>query len=427
MANELGAGLGDILSMALEQTGVESLAPPQISMDSNSILSAAAGTLDSSLLSSDIGVLTEGLFSTLAMVKETPIPLVSNHLSVPVVATQSGLPLESTPQAIVQETAAQEAPVLAGAVPMSTEAPILSKPNPDMGGESLDLRQPVAKGEGEGVKTDTQASTMDEDIDLNELLSVGDDIDANINHLSLLGMDVAPPVSTSKTALQSATGPPPLPLDPPLPESDTGANNDPASSIDDLSSLLSITGSQYLESLDPSFIADDSGKNETNETMNGAKLSPLSSVSTPTLSPQPSIADLVNAVTTASNSLSTTNVPSLPPIAATSLIPTATISTSPLTTALLPLTTSASVTSSLPVTSTTTTTKLDVAAILKEVTQQKTSSIAASTTLTNSVSVTVVPSPTALKAISQKKATIIPLRGGLPIMARPPLALKGER
>ena len=425
MASELGAGLGDILSMALEQTGVEALQPPQISMDSHSILSAAADTLDSSLLSSDIGVLTEGLFSTLAMVKETPIPLVANNLTAPVVTTQSEVPLESTPPAIVQETIAQEAPVPVEAVPMSTEASVLSKPSPVMGGESLDLHQPVAKGEAEGVKTEVQSSMLDDDIDLNEFLSVGDDIDANINHLSLLGMDIAPPVSASESSLQSTTGP----LPPPLPESDTGTNNDATSSIDDLSSLLSITGSQYLESLDPSFIADNSGKNETNKTkpaVNDVKLSPLSSVSTPILSPQPVIADLVNSVTTASDSLSTTNVPPLPPIAATSLISTATVSSSPLTTALLPLSTSASVTSSVPMTSTTTT-KLDVAAILNKVTQQVTSSTAASTTLTNSVSVTVVPSPNALKGISQKKPTIIPLHGGLPIVTRTPLALKSER
>lgn len=59
-------GLNDILSLALEQTGVGVLPTPQVSVeDSTSILSAAAGTIDNAVLASDIGELTEGLFSSL--------------------------------------------------------------------------------------------------------------------------------------------------------------------------------------------------------------------------------------------------------------------------------------------------------------------------------------------------------------------------
>ena len=62
----MSGGLGDILSLALEQTGVGMLPTPHVAVeDPTSILSAAAGTIDNSVLSSDIGALTEGLFSSL--------------------------------------------------------------------------------------------------------------------------------------------------------------------------------------------------------------------------------------------------------------------------------------------------------------------------------------------------------------------------
>ena len=63
-------GLNDILSLALEQTGVGALPTPHVSVeDPTMILSAAAGTIDNAVLASDIGELTEGLFSSLHGVK----------------------------------------------------------------------------------------------------------------------------------------------------------------------------------------------------------------------------------------------------------------------------------------------------------------------------------------------------------------------
>ena len=66
-------GLGDILSLALKKTGVSSgNAPRQLTTDEpSSFLNHAAGAIDDSLLSTDIGTLTEGLFSDLSSVKSS--------------------------------------------------------------------------------------------------------------------------------------------------------------------------------------------------------------------------------------------------------------------------------------------------------------------------------------------------------------------
>lgn len=79
----MSGGLGDILSLALEQTGVGVLPTPHVAVeDPTSILSAAAGTIDNSVLSSDIGALTEGLFSSLHGTKE-PASMVASYEAMP--------------------------------------------------------------------------------------------------------------------------------------------------------------------------------------------------------------------------------------------------------------------------------------------------------------------------------------------------------
>ena len=67
-------GLNDILSLALEQTGVGALPTPHVSVeDPTMMLSAAAGTIDNAVLASDIGELTEGLFSSLHGANKPPV------------------------------------------------------------------------------------------------------------------------------------------------------------------------------------------------------------------------------------------------------------------------------------------------------------------------------------------------------------------
>lgn len=69
-------GLNDILSLALEQTGVGALPTPHVSVeDPTMILSAAAGTIDNAVLASDVGELTEGLFSSLHGVNKLPVTI----------------------------------------------------------------------------------------------------------------------------------------------------------------------------------------------------------------------------------------------------------------------------------------------------------------------------------------------------------------
>lgn len=202
--------LGDILSLALQQTGVGALNPPRLSLDNpSSILNEAADTIDDSLLSSDIGSLTQGLLSNLARPTS----------SKPATALHHGL--------VRQGGSGTGMSNRVDGLPVGNLIDISSFPeiaNGSFGG-----------GLGPEENGPVDLSALEENIDLDELLS---------------GVDPMPPVSLA-TSGESTSGmaeldpaamlfPPPSTAPNPL---SNGADSD------DISSLLDVTGAEYLESL----------------------------------------------------------------------------------------------------------------------------------------------------------------------------------
>ena len=406
-----GGGLEDILSMALMQTGVDSVPPAQISMDSSCILSAAANTLDSSLLSTDIGVLTEGLLSTLAMAKGNTTagkpPTVntstrsSNSAGLSVVTSQPGVsvapPLcETTPSSLAPSEKLTTPEVAIGKLD-TTVVPTQSSPLP------LTLARPPSESEvktAQILRAELHSSCMDDDIDLDELLSVGDNMNTEMGHLE-----------GSATTLQTVSSNVPQP-----PASNqfvgSSSNTNTSSTDDDLSSLLNMAGTQYLESLDPQLVSD------TEQSVLAGQTS--SARSTDSVYDVPSIVNLLTSTTVATTSappsLLTKSTTSNTPL--TPLIPTMSVTPTPTTSPAAPSTNVTHCTKSTPTTTTSLpqkkpvlpTTKLDIAAILKEVTQTVPKS---SSALTNTVSVTVVPSAAienVLRSLkSQGRISAVPL------------------
>lgn len=409
-------GLGDILSMALMQTGVESMAPPQISLDSSSILNAAANTLDSSLLSTDIGVLTEGLFSTLAMVREGPSkPQTVNDSTDTAAVTQPGMTMSGSNQvapSLLGTTHSSLAP--SAAVPTTSETATHNlNVEAARSIQSLTVTEPPSEAEvktAQLLKAELQNSCMDDDIDLDELLSAGD-VNADVNHISLLDMDV-----NGSETLQSASNDSLKP-----PTINVASSGDPNTSTtdDDLSSLLNMAGSQYLESLDTQVVTTRDQGTLTGEA--GSTLLPSNSACE-----APSI---VRVLTTSSVTSTAPSNPRKATINTTPLMPTTSVTPSP--TSLSPSTSVTNITKSTTNSPKTVlpTTKLDITAILREVTQMSPASIAVSTSpLTSTVSVTVVPSATTVRVgAGLKPQGLVSLPRGVPLVAKAPLALASQR
>ena len=227
-SNEGGLSLpGDILSLALQQTGVESLAPPTISMaDSSSILSAAAATINSNLLSRDVEALTEGLLTSLTTTKATPN------------ASSAGNVLQS-PQG--QWTYSQEARMHCSAPDTTFTTSCVSQSVPcnfmDLPMDSVPAVNGLATG------------SMGSDISDLELLDFNDLLP------SIASLVPAPPVSNSNMGnsipipCNSGTHLSQDPFQSALPSYSTNGSALDGSLDDELSSLLNSTGTEYLESL----------------------------------------------------------------------------------------------------------------------------------------------------------------------------------
>ena len=446
-----GGGLGDILSMALRQTGVESMTSPQISLDSSSILNAAANTLDPSLLSSDIGVLTRGLFSTLAIVRDSPSKpslAASGRTSCSIadvtpadIATTYSIPLAAPLLEMTCSTGSESAKAAAFD---RNKQDALSKPSSSPVAELPSTSESERPGgdEAQLVKLQTQNSCMDDDIDLDELLSVGDNVNANISHISLLDMEVGP--SGDVSTFPSAT---PVSFDPQSFSAastghagGSGAAASSAGEDDDLSSLLNMAGSQYLESLDPDFIGGGGGQQD--ELAGKSSLGTSSSLQVPpsgSVTVAVSLADLLTPVPGASSNGFRNSSSSLPAKTTTSSTPLLLPTTSPSPVTPSPSSSPANVPKSTTTAAATTTTpavvpttKLDVAAILREVARLAPALTTASTaSITNTVSVTVVPSSALANAIRAsgllRPQARVSLPGGVPLVTRAPLALTGQR
>lgn len=454
-----GGGLGDILSMALLQTGVDSLAPTQISMDSNSILNAAANTLDSSLLSTDIGVLTEGLFSTLAMAKGNTVSnkksCTTNNTSghaTPVtgilavskdqdVATPSSLvathttlvsSVHTSPPSSVQHTSPPVEVVTPAHLPLT----LLPEPPSESEMKTAQL-----------LKAELHNSCMDNDIDLDELL-MGDD--SCMDDMSLLNVPVDPlQASTSSELfhpLTNSTAP-----------NVTGTNTTPTSviGVNTQPSLIGVnTGLSGAGLNTPPIVIStrDTLSNNLSSLFTMASTSYLGNLahlsnSTPTISSNTTSSTIAKETTSALPVVATTHIVSdttssvgkaFTSISSTKLHSTSYIATTTTTPPVLPKTSPTPTPSvSLFITPTTTalsgppkkqvipSTKLDIAAILREVTKMTPASISASTSsLTNTVSVTVVPSAAVQNALrgGVKTQRVLALTGSL--SAKTQLALQ---
>ena len=201
-SDSVGGGFGDILSMALKQTGVESVSSPQVDLaNPNGILNEAAGAIDVSLLSSDIGSLTKGLFSSLS-------------------GTNAVNPCEKTPVSLSNGTAL---------------FPMAHSPVSGLRSVPTEYPNPLIKQESAGLDF-----LPDNVLDL---LSDGTVLSGNnsglsgdsVPHASVSQLSFAvPPIATPPTHPTFLTD---MPM-----QTDTGLD-------DDLSDLLNSTGAEYLESL----------------------------------------------------------------------------------------------------------------------------------------------------------------------------------
>lgn len=420
-----GGGLGDILSMALLQTGVESVPSTQISLDSNSILNAAANTLDSSLLSTDINVLTEGLFSTLAMVKDSPSTSKPQALNT---STCSNNVDSATPNIMVSE----ETPTLGVTAPL----PVLSTALPTMSlattqsvctdVASAGLAQPlavVAPPTESEVKTAQLLKAelqncMDDDIDLDELLSVGDQVNSDINQLSFLDANTHSDFKPEPSDVSVLLNPPTTSSD----SSTVGSTSSTSVSNSDTSRLMNVDGSQCLKGMQPQLVNTRSNEENSEPAGEKSSVTPLNRASN-----APSVVDLLATA----GVTSTTLAPSLPVKTTTTTSPPPPIPsvTPSLTNITKPTTVTTTPNPTKPVLPTT---KLDIAAILREVTKMTPASIAASTSaLTNTVKVTVVPSAAVANMMKAggglTPQTLVSLPGKVPLVARAPVTLAGQR
>ena len=352
-----GGGLGDILSMALFQTGVDSMTPAQISVDSSSILNAAANTLDSSLLSTDISVLTAGLFSTLA--KENAIKRTNSTNTTattaqsPAVSAESKVPNETAQTSTVYSWGANESSN-SGAAPHPLT--LVARPPSESEVKTAQL-----------LKAELQNPAIDDDIDLDELLGGGDSTSVGgIDELSLFTGAVG-----SSSSLTSVPSDPFLfTATPPLSGVGSATAQDPFSSL--------------LGTLGPATAAPTASRDTPPSELTVVKVSapPTRSVSqTKTLATSSSSVSLTKATN------STVTLSSAP----NSLVPPAPI-TSTTVTGITKITRTAAPPPSQPPAKrpVLSTTKLDLAAILREVTKMAPITVTTSP-LTSTVSVTVVP------------------------------------
>ena len=349
-----GGGLGDILSMALFQTGVDSMTPAQISVDSSSILNAAANTLDSSLLSTDISVLTAGLFSTLA--KENAIKRTNSTNTTattaqsPAVSAESKVPNETS---TVYSSGANES-YNSGAAPHPLT--LVARPPSESEVKTAQL-----------LKAELQNPAIDDDIDLDELLGGGDSTSVGgIDELSLFTGAVG-----SSSSLTSVPSDPFLfTATPPLSGVGSATTQDPFSSL--------------LGALGPATSAPTASRDTPPSKPTVVKVSapPTRSVSqTKTLATSSSSVSLTKATNSTATLSSAPNSPVPPaPITSTTV------------TGITKITRTAAPPPSQPPAKrpVLSTTKLDLAAILREVTKMAPITVTTSP-LTSTVSVTVVP------------------------------------
>ena len=356
-----GGGLGDILSMALFQTGVDSMTPAQISVDSSSILNAAANTLDSSLLSTDISVLTAGLFSTLARenaIKRTnSTNTTATTAQSPAVSAESKVPNETAQTSTVYSWGANESSN-SGAAPHPLT--LVARPPSESEVKTAQL-----------LKAELQNPAIDDDIDLDELLGGGDSTSVGgIDELSLFTGAVG-----SSSSLTSVPSDPFLfTATPPLSGVGSATAQDPFSSL--------------LGALGPATAAPTASRDTppSKPTVVKVPAPPTRSVSqssteTKTLATSSSSVSLTKATN------STATLSSAP----NSLVPPAPI-TSTTVTGITKITRTAAPPPSQPPAKrpVLSTTKLDLAAILREVTKMAPITVTTSP-LTSTVSVTVVP------------------------------------
>ncbi|CAI8027595.1 Protein strawberry notch homolog 1, partial [Geodia barretti] len=426
-----GGGLGDILSMALFQTGVNSIAPAQISVDHSSILNAAANTLDSSLLSTDISVLTAGLLSTLAREnalrnEQNKSRATGTNPQPTATVVSSGKP---TPTAQSAQTPTVPPSVTNCALSLVTRPPSESEMKT-----------------AELLKAELRNSALDNDIDLDELLAGGDSMSVDsVNEMSFLTGSVG-----SNSTLNTA------PSDPFLLPSHTTSPSLPGlctnTAADPFSSLLNMPSTHHLGSMEPPSSAPgvsvpgSTGQNTPPAVSRSPVLTAPQSVKLTTAATSTSSSSSLSAssssVKTTKRALplpfpapsltSSTSSPAAPSLSSSpssntitglnKITSTSTSTTTPSSTKKVALFTtkpglpSAATKPALPAT------KLDLAAILREVTKMTPGSVSTSP-LTSTVSVTIVPPSavqTAMEGVGGGARThrLFSLPGGVSFLAK---------
>lgn len=221
-------GLGDILSMALEQTGFELETSMSNLLDTDALLNVGGSCNDDPLLSMDIGSLTQGLFSGLS--------------SATLAATLTSITSVQTPASIAETTLIS-----------SQQCTNSSK-------------QPLALVKTEPMKPSFNSVELDLDgINLNELISQDPPVSeffpknslAPVSSLSELQGFAQSSLITAVPSLSellpqvlvSAAGTSVIETAPALAQPLLVAQQQQLDSTDDLSALLDSTGSEYLDSI----------------------------------------------------------------------------------------------------------------------------------------------------------------------------------
>ena len=225
-------GLGDILSMALEQTGFELDTSMGLNLDTNALLNVGGSCTDDPLFSMDISSLTQGLFSGL-----NSATLVATSLSSVLSA--------STPSSIAQTTLifsqqgssvqfSKEPPISVKAEPMKTGIDSMEL---DLDGinlnELISQDPPVAKLLPSNPVAAVVPSLSDiQGLAHNSLITAVPTLGELLPHVSITA--AAPSINEGRAPAHSQ----PLMF-----------ASQELDSTDDLSALLDSTGSEYLDSI----------------------------------------------------------------------------------------------------------------------------------------------------------------------------------
>eukprot|EP00731_Ephydatia_muelleri_P023466 Em0015g1049a len=224
-------GLGDILSMALEQTGFELDTSMGLNLlDTNALLNVGGSCTDDPLLSMDISSLTQGLFSGLSSATLAATSL-SSVMSVPTPSSIAQTTLTFSQQAGIQFS--KEPPVSVEAEPMKTGIDSM-----ELDLDGINLNELIAQDPPVELLPKNPTAAVVTSLSEIQIFARNSLITA----VPKLG-ELLPHVSITAAAPSVGEGTAPA-LSQPL-----MVASQQLDSTDDLSALLDSTGSEYLDSI----------------------------------------------------------------------------------------------------------------------------------------------------------------------------------